>query len=96
MLARNWRGTGGEIDLVLCGPAHQLVFCEVKTRTSVRFGSPFDAVTPVKQRRLRHLAAQWLRQGRAGDAFARVRFDVAAVGPAPGGTLRVEVLEDAF
>jgi len=105
VLARNWRGTDGEIDLVLRSPGDEVVFCEVKTRASGRFGTPFDAVTAAKQRRLRHLAAEWLRRGRAGGAFDRgraggafggVRFDVAAVGPGPGGTLRVEVLEDAF
>ena len=87
VLARNWYGDGGELDLVL-GHGPQVVFCEVKTRTSDRFGAPVEAVDLRKQRRIRSLAIQWLRQqGRASD----VRFDVASVS---GG--RVSVMEDAF
>jgi putative endonuclease len=73
-----------------------IVFCEVKARTSDRFGSPFEAVTPAKQRRLRRLAARWLSSGHGSRGAQQIRFDVAAVTPGPGGTLRVEVLEDAF
>jgi len=74
-----------------------VVFCEVKTRSSASFGSPFEAVTPAKQRRVRTLAARWLRTARrAGARYEHVRFDVAAVTPGPGGDLEVEVLEDAF
>ena len=74
-----------------------MVFCEVKTRASDRFGSPFEAVTPGKQRRLRRLATRWLHEQRPGGAhYDQVRFDVAAVTRGPGGSLEVEVLEDAF
>ena len=73
-----------------------IVFCEVKARTSDRFGSPFEAVTGAKQHRLRRLATRWLQVHRAGPAYRRVRFDVAAVTPGAGGALEVEVLEDAF
>ena len=74
-----------------------VVFCEVKTRGSTRFGSPLEAVTPGKQRRLRRLATRWLHDQRpAGSHFVRVRFDVAAVTRGPDGALEVAVLEDAF
>ena len=89
---RNWRCADGELDLVLGlveGPVHTVVFCEVKTRTNHRFGSPFEAVGRDKQRRLRHLALVWLDEH---DVRARdLRFDVAAVTSG-----RVEVLHDAF
>ncbi len=100
VVARNWRCPDGEIDVVVRSPSGDaIVFCEVKTRTSDRFGSPFEAVTPAKQRRLRLLAARWLRSGHGVTGVpgaARIRFDVAAVTPGPDGALRVEVLEDAF
>jgi putative endonuclease len=85
---RNWRVREGEIDLVVRRGA-TLVFCEVKTRSSDRFGTAAEAVTPAKQRRVRMLARRYLAAG--GVHAAEVRFDVAAV---TGG--RVEVVEGAF
>lgn len=86
---RNWRaGRIGEIDLV-AARADSIVFCEVKTRTSSRFGSPAEAVTPDKQRRIRRLAALWLAQGRGRGCI--IRFDVAMV---IGES--IDVIENAF
>jgi putative endonuclease len=101
LLATNWRCSEGEIDLVLESAAGELVvFCEVKSRTSSRFGTGFDAVTVSKQRRLRRLAALWLAERRSVTPKWRgtreVRFDVAAVTPERDGDMRVEVLEGAF
>ncbi len=67
-----------------------VVICEVKTRSSTRYGSPFEAVTPAKQIRLRRLAARWLREHAAGPA-AEVRFDVAGI-----VNNHVEVVESAL
>jgi putative endonuclease len=76
VLDRNWRCDAGEIDLVLRdGPV--LVVCEVKTRSSLSFGAPQEAVTPVKLARLRRLAALWMA---AHDVHPReVRIDMVAV-----------------
>jgi putative endonuclease len=92
VVARNWRCRDGELDLVVADDA-DLVFCEVKTRSSHRFGLPAEAVTAAKQRRLRLLAARFLAEGPAlPEARGRsVRFDVAAV---MGG--RVEMIVAAF
>jgi putative endonuclease len=93
VVARNWRCADGELDLVVARHG-ELVFCEVKTRTSDRFGLPAEAVTPAKQRRLRRLAARFLAQSGADAGAGRgagLRFDVASV---VGG--RVEVIEAAF
>ncbi|MGC8472517.1 MAG: YraN family protein [Acidimicrobiales bacterium] len=76
VLDRNWRCSIGELDLVLRkGPT--VVVCEVKTRTTLLYGSPAEAVTVAKRVRVRRLAARWLMDH---DVHApNVRFDVAAV-----------------
>ena len=96
VLARNWRdGRSGEIDLIV-GQGRICVFCEVKTRTSDRFGTGFEAVTAKKQQRLRRLATAWIAAEKEQDptrpAWRELRFDVAVVN-AEGA---VEVLQAAF
>lgn len=88
VVCRNWRCSDGELDLVV-RRGRELVFVEVKTRTTDRFGTPAEAVTPLKQRRLRGLAIRYLSDTdtRAGD----LRFDVVAI---LAGQL--EVIEAAF
>jgi putative endonuclease len=98
---RNWRCREGELDLV-CAGRHSgvalLVFCEVKTRRSTAFGSPLEAVTVTKQRRIRVLARRWLEeQGSALRVHApRLRFDVASVLARPGTAPEITVVEAAF
>jgi putative endonuclease len=88
VLERNWRCRTGEIDLI-CARGTTLVVCEVKARTGSAHGHPLEAVTALKQRRLRRLAAVYLRQ--QGRHWSDIRFDVAAV---LDGT--IEVVEGAF
>jgi putative endonuclease len=88
VIERNWRTAQGEIDL-LCTRDRVLVVCEVKTRRTDRLGTPVEAVTREKQRRLRQLAAAYLRV--SPDGYDVVRFDVVSV---LGPTLTV--IEGAF
>ena len=90
---RNWRVREGELDLVL-RRGRTLVFCEVKTRRGDAFGTPFDAVTITKQRRLRALALRWLAEHRV--RASEMRFDVAGVLVPRVGPLEIEVLAAAF
>jgi putative endonuclease len=89
---RNCRLPRGEIDLIARrGPL--VVFCEVKTRATDRFGQPSEAVGYQKQARIRRLAAAWLAQQRTGRC--EVRFDVVSV-IVRDGRLTLEHLEGAF
>ena len=94
LLDRNWRCREGELDLVV-GRRHEVVFCEVKTRRSDAFGTPMEAVTLIKQRRLRVLASRWLADHPDIRAGA-LRFDVASVLAARDAPLEIDVLEAAF
>ena len=88
VVEQNWRCRAGELDLIL-RRGRTFVFCEVKTRTTDRFGAPVEAITREKQVRLRHLAARWLED--APMRPTEIRFDVASVLSG-----RIEVLEGAF
>jgi len=76
ILDRNWRSSDGEIDIVAV-ERQALVVCEVKSRTSVRYGSPLEAVSQAKRARLRRLAVQWLNAH--GVRFDQVRIDVVGL-----------------
>ena len=77
VVARNWRCREGELDLV-ARDGGVLVFVEVKTRTSARFGAPAEAVTPRKAARIRRLSQRWLAEVRP-PYVAELRFDVVSV-----------------
>jgi putative endonuclease len=55
IVARNWRCTYGEVDLI-AQAGEELVFVEVKTRRGREMGSPEEALTPAKQKKLMKLA----------------------------------------
>ncbi|MYH78683.1 MAG: YraN family protein [Acidimicrobiaceae bacterium] len=87
ILDQNWRAPSGELDLVLFRDG-EIVFCEVKSRRSERYGAAAEAVDRRKQLKIRSLAVQWLQ---ANDRRGRVRFDVATV-----TGVEVKVIEGAF
>uniref|UniRef100_A0A7C3WRH4 UPF0102 protein ENV62_04995 n=1 Tax=Desulfobacca acetoxidans TaxID=60893 RepID=A0A7C3WRH4_9BACT len=92
ILEHNYAAPLGEIDLIA---RHRgtLVFIEVKTRKSDRFGSPAHAVHPAKQARLRRLADYYLKQKHLGET--PVRFDVVAI-TVNKDTPRIEIIPGAF
>lgn len=93
IVARNWRCRHGEVDII-GADGDTIVFVEVKTRSGERFGSPAEAVTPVKAQRIHRLAGLWLAE-RAGP-WVPVRFDVVEVIIARGDGPRVVHLQGAF
>ena len=76
VVARNWRCREGELDIV-ARERDTLVFCEVKTRRGVGFGAPLDAITPVKQARLRRLASAYLAE--VGGHRGPIRMDAVGI-----------------
>lgn len=87
LLDRNWRCDNGEIDLVL-RDGRVLVICEVKTRSSVAFGTPLEGVTEQKAARLRRLAARWLAEHAVRPD--EVRIDLVGVLVPRGGAAQVD------
>jgi putative endonuclease len=93
IIDRNWRCAQGEIDIVAV-EGDETVFVEVKTRSSVAFGHPLEAITAQKLARLRRLAAAWC-EAHPGN-HSRIRIDAIAVLAPPGGVPQIEHLRRVF
>ena len=92
ILRRNFRAPhGGEVDIV-CRQGRELVFVEVKTRSTEDFGRPFSAVDRKKRRLIIRGAIRWLRLLDMPDIT--FRFDVVEVISGPHGEIRI--IENAF
>ncbi len=93
IIVRNYRRRFGEIDIIAEDGA-VLVFVEVKSRQSNRFGSPFEAVDRRKQRQISRVALDYIT--RYGKENRPARFDVVAVELTAGVPPRIEMIQDAF
>ncbi len=93
ILERNYRFERNEIDLACYDPAGEIVFVEVKTRTSEAFGSPEEAVTSEKQARIARAAEIFLHEKQLLNAPAR--FDVISI-VLDGEEPRIEHIKNAF
>ena len=87
----NWRCRWGEIDIVALSPDGILVFVEVKSGYSRRFGHPCEWVTPKKAEKLIKSARQYMLERNICDV--PVRFDVIAV---DFGSGRITHITDAI
>lgn len=93
IIATRYRTRAGEIDIIARdGPC--LVFVEVKTRREVERGTPAEAVSAQKQRRVIAMARDYL--GRQPTDAADCRFDVVAILAPDGGPPVIEHIRNAF
>ncbi len=76
VLRRNYRCRAGEIDII-CRDKKYLIFAEVKTRRSTKYGLPQEAVGVRKQRQIVRAAQWYIQQHDLGKL--QPRFDVLAV-----------------
>ena len=89
---RNYRTREGEIDIIAYD-GDTLVFVEVKTRESGRFGLPREAVTPRKKRNLSKTALVYMKDRSLFDRPAR--FDVVEISIIEGGK-EINHIKNAF
>ncbi len=90
---RNYRAGRGEIDLIAWANERLLVFVEVKTRSSDRFGPPEFFITPQQQRMLAGAASVYCEKI---EHPGEIRFDVISIILRDDGKTKLEYLKDAF
>lgn len=90
ILERNYRNALGEIDII-AQDRDTICFVEVKTRKGEAFGSPFEAISRHKRKKMIQVAWSYLKSRQKTEAKAR--FDVVAVVQEPAS---IELLKNAF
>lgn len=93
ILRRNCRSHFGEIDIV-ARDGDEVVFVEVKARTSAEWGAPEESVTPAKQRKICRTALAFAGRHKLRDR--PLRFDVVAVLLEDPEKPRFTLYKDAF
>ena len=93
ILHRNIRFPEGELDLV-AKSERTLVFIEVKTRRTGKFGEPYHSVSEQKQRRQVTMASRFVSICRLQDV--PVRFDIVSIVLPSGQEPKIEHIEHAF
>ena len=76
ILDRNFHSTYGEIDIIAKNEKY-VVFVEVKTRSSLDYGYPYEFVNNKKQRRLIITAEYYLKT--KGIRDYQLRFDIIEI-----------------
>lgn len=94
IIKTNYRCKIGELDII-AQDGDTLVFIEVRTRSSRRYGLAKESVGPVKQKKVRMVASFYIQS--LGRPMPKVRFDVVAIYCTPEGRVKsFEHLENAF
>jgi putative endonuclease len=92
ILEKNYRTKLGEIDII-AKDRDTIVFVEVKSRKTRRFGNPKWAVTPEKQRKISMVALCYLKTTHRNKEKAR--FDVVAI-ISTRDKPQIEIIKNAF
>lgn len=91
VLYTNWTYKKCEVDII-AKEKDQLVFVEVKTRSSDKFGFPEESVGPKKKQKLAEAAAALIEElNHEGE----IRFDILSITGSPNH-FEVYYIKDAF
>jgi putative endonuclease len=94
LLAQNFRGRRGEIDLVM-QDGDSICFVEVKYRDSLAYGGAAAAIPAAKQRKIVNTALHYLSL-RPDLASLAPRFDALLIQGQPDGSDDFEWIQNAF
>ena len=76
IISRNYKCSHGEIDIIATDK-NEMVFIEVKTRASKKYGEAREAVDQYKKKHIKKATMQYICKHRLEDKF--IRFDVVEV-----------------
>lgn len=76
IITRNFRSNQGEIDIIAIDK-QEIVFIEVKTRTTLKYGNPSEAVNQNKQKHIKNAAKYYIHIHHLDNCY--MRFDVIEV-----------------
>ena len=91
IIDRNYRTRFGEIDII-AKDKKELIFIEVKAKSTSRFGKPYEMVTERKKRKLRMTAKSYLQDTRYDIGKTDWRIDVVSIDYETG---KIEWLKNA-
>lgn len=77
ILEKNFRTCFGEIDIIAT-KNNQLIFFEVKTRTSINYGLPCEAINSIKQEKIKKVASFYLLEKNINE-YTQIRIDVLEI-----------------
>lgn len=93
VLQRNYSCPMGELDIV-ARQGDVVAFVEVKTRRSLRYGRPCEAVNFRKRQHIIQSARWYINQYRLSGLH--YRFDIVEVLARPGGSANINHIRNAF
>ncbi len=94
IVERNFSCRSGEID-IMAEKKGELHFIEVKTRRSLRYGDPLEAITPWKQQRMFRAAHYYLHLHPWRQKSARC-FSVMSIYNPDNEQAKIEFIPNAF
>lgn len=77
ILKRNFYCNQGEIDIVAASSINELIFIEVKTRSSLKYGTPCESITPIKKHHIISSAKYYIFLNNLKNID--IRFDVIEI-----------------
>ncbi|TXB67130.1 YraN family protein [Vicingus serpentipes] len=90
IIETNWQQHKFEIDII-AQDKNEIVFVEVKTRSTTYFGEPEEAITPTKQKHLIEGADFYIQEK---EIDLEARFDVISV--VINNSIEINHIKDAF
>lgn len=93
ILEQNYRFEHAEVDIIAF-KEQEIVFVEVKLRSSLKYGHPEDAVTEEKKQQIFKAAEAWLYERKMDGS--PVRFDVISILSKNPTEHKIKHFENAF